>query len=97
MVNKRKKTPIERLVLHAGAAAGMTLEQVNEMLVSVDLPPVPQSSWKIVKKVYSPWVREEIKALVKLSFRPPPWSEVRKRRGIKTPTVLIEQDAEVLN
>jgi hypothetical protein len=97
MVNKRRKMPIERLVLHAGAAAGMDLAQVNKILASVKLPPVPQSSWDIVLSAYSPWVREDIKALVELSFHPPPSSEVRKRRRVKVPVDLAEEDAEVLH
>ncbi|MES1174044.1 MAG: hypothetical protein ABUL62_06920 [Myxococcales bacterium] len=92
----RRKSPIERLVLHAGAAAGLTLDQVNEMLASAKLPEVPATSWSIVQRVYAPWVRDEVEALKSLAFNPPTWSEVQQIRSVQEPERLDDEDADVL-
>ena len=62
----------------------MTLAEVNTLLQGAGMPPVPESSWGTVQRIYVPWVREDIGALRELAFSPPGWTELRKR-GLDVP------------
>jgi hypothetical protein len=59
--------PIERMVMHAGKASGMSLDLVNVLLVGSGLKPVTDGNWNFIQR-YVPAVQQDPKTLAKLAF-----------------------------
>lgn len=59
--------PLERLVMHAGKASGMSLDLINALLANSDLEPVTEGNWKFIQR-YVPAVQQDPKMLARLTF-----------------------------
>jgi len=53
----KRKIPAQRAIEFAGIIAGCSLEEVNEMLNSAGFRDMNETSYKMVKKQYVPFLR----------------------------------------
>ena len=70
-----------RAIKFAGTKGGMTLDEINEMLTTVGLDPMAESSFEMIKSAYVPLFLEDTNVIGSYIRSPGNLSDVSARRG----------------
>ena len=59
----RNRTPAERAIIYAALMGGLDLEETRELLQSVNLGPLPDTSWEMLQRKYLPALQADHRVL----------------------------------